>query len=132
MSHAIIAILAAGIAGWILGAVWYTVLGKPWQRARGLNPDDCKDKKMPLAPMLVSFVAALVMSTVLYQLLTNLGVLGLWPAVVAGLTVGVGFVLTTILVNNMFQQRSFILTVIDGGHWVLAVVVEAVVISLLA
>jgi hypothetical protein len=32
----------------------------------------------------------------------------------------------------MFQQRSLMLTVIDGGHWVLAVVIEAVVISLLA
>jgi len=132
MGHAIIAILAAGVAGWVFGAIWYTALGKVWQRALGLNPDDCKDKKMPLLPMVASFVAALVMSAVLYQLLTNLGVLGIWPSMVAGFTVGVGFVLTTILVNNMFQQRSFALTVIDGSHWVLALVIEAAVISLLA
>jgi hypothetical protein len=132
MQHAIIAILAAGVAGWVFGALWYTVLGKPWQRALGLDPEACKGKKMPLLPMVTSFVAALVMSAVLYQLLTNLGVLGIWPSMVAGFTVGVGFVLTTILVNNMFQQRSFTLTIIDGGHWVLALVLEAVVISLLA
>jgi MFS family permease len=132
MLHAILAILAAGVAGWIFGAVWYGVLSKPYQRALGLNPDDCKDKKMPLLPMVAAFVAALVMSAVLYQLLTNLGVLGVWPAMVAGFTVGVGFVLTTVLVNNMFQQKSFTLTIIDGLHWVLALVIEAVVISLLA
>jgi hypothetical protein len=132
MLQAIVAILAAGVAGWVFGAIWYGVLGKPYQRALGLNPDDCKDKKMPLLPMVAAFVAALVMSAVLYQLLTNLGVLGVWPSVVAGFTVGVGFVLTTVLVNNMFQQKSFALTVIDGGHWVLALVIEAVVISLLA
>jgi len=132
MLHAILAILAAGAAGWIWGAVWYGVLSKPYQRALGLNPDDCKDKKMPILPMVAAFVAALVMSAVLYQLLTNLGVLGVWPAMVAGFTVGVGFVLTTVLVNNMFQQKSFTLTVIDGGHWVLALVIEAVVISLIA
>jgi len=132
MLHAILAILAAGVAGWIWGAVWYGVLSKPYQRALGLNPDDCKDKKMPILPMVAAFVAALVMSAVLYQLLTNLGVLGVWPAMVAGFTVGVGFVLTTVLVNNMFQQKSFTLTVIDGGHWVLALVIEAVVISLIA
>jgi hypothetical protein len=40
--------------------------------------------------------------------------------------------LTSTLVNNMFQQRPLALTVIDGGHWVLAIVVEAVVLSLLA
>jgi hypothetical protein len=44
----------------------------------------------------------------------------------------VGFVLTTVLVNNLFQQKSFTLTVIDGAHWVLALVIEAAVISLLA
>jgi len=131
MEHAIIAILAAGVAGWIWGAIWYGVLSKPYQLALGLNPDDCKDKKMPVLPMVAAFVAALVMSAVLYQLLTNLGVLGVWPAMVAGFTVGLGFVLTTILVNNMFQQKSFTLTIIDGGHWVLALVIEAAVISLL-
>jgi MFS family permease len=132
MYHAIIAILAAGAAGWIFGAIWYGALSKAYQRALGLNPDDCKDKKMPLAPMLVSFLAAIVMSAVLYQLLTNLGVMGLVPALTAGFTIGVGFLLTSTLVNNMFQQKSFALTVIDGGHWVLAVMVEAAVLALLA
>jgi len=132
MHNPIIAILAAGVAGWIFGAIWYGLLSKPYQRALGLNPDDCKDKKMPMAPMVASFLVALVMSAVLYQLLTNLGVIGLLPAAVAGFTIGAGFLLTATLVNNMFQQKSFALTVIDGGHWVLAVVVEAVVIALLA
>jgi len=132
MGSAIIAILAAGVAGWIFGAVWYGVLSKPYQRALGLNPDDCKDKKMPMAPMVVAFLSALVMSAVLYQLLGNLGVLGWWHSAIAGFTIGVGFLLTSVLVNNMFQQKSFALTVIDGGHWVLAVVIEAVVIALLA
>jgi hypothetical protein len=132
MQHAIIAILAAGVAGWIWGAIWYGVLGKPYQRALGLNPDDCKGKKMPIAPMVAAFAAALVMSAVLYQLLANLGVMGVRDSMVTGLTVGVGFVLTTVMVNNMFQQKSPALTVIDGAHWVLALVVEAAVISLLA
>jgi len=132
MHNPIIVILAAGLAGWLLGAVWYTALARPWQRALGLNPDDCKGKPMPKTPLVVAFLAACVMSAVLYQLLTNLGVMGVAHSAVAGLTIGVGFLLTSILVNNLFQQRSFMLTVIDGGHWVLAVIIESVVISLLA
>jgi fumarate reductase subunit C len=132
MHNPIIAILAAGLAGWLFGAVWYTTLGKAWQRALGLNPDDCKDKKMPMTPLVVAFLAAMVMSAVLYQLLTNLGVTGVAPSALAGLTIGVGFLLTSTLVNNLFQQKSLMLTAIDGAHWVLAVVVEAVVIALLA
>jgi hypothetical protein len=132
MHHPVIVILAAGAAGWIFGAIWYTVLGKPWQRALGLNPDDCKDKKMPMAPMVVSFLVAVVMSAVLYQLLTNLGVMGVMGSAIAGLTLGAGLLLTSTLVNNLFQGRSFILTVIDGGHWTLALVIESVVIALLS
>jgi hypothetical protein len=132
MHNPIIVILAAGLAGWIFGAIWYGALSKAYQRALGLNPDDCKDKKMPMVPMVVSFLAALVMSAVLYQLLTGLGVMGVAASAITGLTLGVGFLATSTLVNNLFQQKSMTLTVIDAGHWVLAVVVEAVVIALLA
>jgi hypothetical protein len=132
MHNPIVAILVAGVAGWIFGAIWYGALGKVWQRALRLDPETCKGQKMPLAPMVVSFLAAVVMSAVLYQLLANLGVTGIGPAALAGLTIGVGFLATSTLVNNMFQQKPFALTVIDGGHWVLAVVVESVALSLLA
>jgi hypothetical protein len=132
MHHPVIVILAAGAAGWIFGAIWYTALGKPWQRALGLHPDDRKDKKMPMTPMVVSFLVAVVMSAVLYQLLTNLGVMGVMGSAIAGLTLGAGLLLTSTLVNNLFQGRSFTLTVIDGGHWTLALVIESVVIALLS
>lgn len=132
MHNPILAILAAGLAGWVFGAIWYTALGRAYQRALGLDPEACKGQKMPLTPMVTSFVVAVVMSAVMYQLLSNLGVLGIQPAALAGITIGVGFLGTSVLVNNMFQKKPFALTLIDGGHWALAVVVEAVVLSLLA
>jgi hypothetical protein len=46
---------------------------------------------MPLAPMLVSFLAAPVMSAVLYQLIANLGMFG------------TGFLATSALVTNINQ-----------------------------
>jgi hypothetical protein len=122
MHNPIIAIGAAGLAGWIFGAIWYGVLGKAWTLAQGKNPDDCKGQKMPLTPMVVSFLAALVMSAVLYQLLSNLGVMGVASSAIAGATIGVGFLLTSTVVNNMFQQKSLALTAIDAGHWTLALV----------
>jgi hypothetical protein len=132
MHNPIIAILAAAVAGWLFGAVWYTVLGRVWQTALGGDPDACKNqKKMPLTPMLVSFLAALVMSAVLYQLLINLGVMGVQNGAVAGLTIGLGFVATSVLVNNLFQGKKLMVTLIDSAHWVLALVIEGVVISLL-
>jgi hypothetical protein len=132
MHNPILAILGAAVAGWVFGAIWYTALGKAYQRALGLDTEACKGQKMPLTPMVTSFVVALVMSAVMYQLLSNLGVLGVQPAALAGITIGVGFLGCSVLVNNLFQKKPFTLTLIDGGHWALAVTVEAVVLSFLA
>ncbi len=90
MQNAIIAILAAGLAGWVFGAIWYTSLSKPWQRAHGINPEDCKDQKMPMMPLLVAFLGAIVMAAVLYQVLIDLGVIGVSQGAIAGLTLGGG------------------------------------------
>ena len=123
MQSALIAISSAGLAGWLFGAAWYTVLGKPWQRAHGMNPDDCKDKKMPMTPMAVALLGAIVMAAVLYQLLTGLGVMEIGHGAIAGLTT---------LVNNQFQGKGWMSTLIDGGHWILVLVIEAMVIMALA
>lgn len=141
----LLAVAAAGFASWVFGAVWYTVLGKPWQTALGLDPgasaqagatpkDPCKGQKMPLAPLVVALLAALVMAAVLHQLLLGMGMLGVmtvWDGALAGFTVGAGFVLMSTLVNNLFQGRKLLVTVIDGAHWVLALAIQGAVIAAL-
>jgi uncharacterized protein DUF1761 len=132
MQSAIIAILAAGLAGWVFGAIWYTSLSKPWQRAHGINPEDCKDQKMPMMPLVIAFLGAIVMAATLYQILTNLGVMGVTHGAIAGLTIGVGLLFVATVVNNQFQQRNWVATLIDGGHWSLVLMIEGAVITALA
>lgn len=131
MQSAIIAILAAGLAGWVFGAIWYTSLSKPWQRAHGINPEDCKDQKMPLTPLLVALLGAIVMAAVLHQVLVNLGVMGVSEGAIAGLTLGAGFLFIATMVNNQFQQKNWVATLIDGGHWSLVLMIEGAVITAL-
>ena len=40
-----------------------------------------------------------------------------------------GFVLTTIAVNNAFSGRSLMLTVIDAGHWLGALIIIGAVVG---
>jgi len=131
MQSAIIAILAAGLAGWVFGAIWYTSLSKPWQRAHGINPEDCKDQKMPMMPLVIAFLGAIVMAATLYQILTNLGVMGVTHGAIAGLTIGIGFLFVATVVNNQFQQKNWVATLIDGGHWSLVLMIEGAVITAL-
>ena len=51
--------------------------------------------------MVVSFLAALVMSAVLYYLLASMGVVGVGPSALMGLTIGVGLIMVSLLVNNL-------------------------------
>ena len=64
------------MAAWVFGAVWYGALSKPYQRALGRDPEQSKGQKMPLAPMVVSFVSELVMAFLFARLLSGLGVIG--------------------------------------------------------
>jgi len=47
----------------------------------------------------------------------------------SGLFCWVGFVLTTMLVNNSFAGRKTMLLVIDGGHWALALALIGAIIG---
>ena len=128
-----IAIALAALAAWIFGAVWYMSLGKAWQAAQGMDPETCnKGQRMPLTPMLVSFGSELVMAFVFARLLHGLGVVGWQDGAVLGLVLGVGFLATTTLVNNMFKLHKVMLSVIDGGHWIGVAVIQGAVLGALS
>ena len=128
-----VAILAAAVAAWLAGAVWYGVLGKQWLAALGWTEADMMGpdgkRRMPVGPMILSFIAVLIMAFLLSGLMAHVGPLSVRSGIISGALVWVGFVVTTIAVNNAFQRRKLMLTVIDSGHWLLALVVQGAVIG---
>src|SRR5689334_20100214 len=106
MHNSLVAIGAAALAAWLFGAVYYGVLGKAWMQAQSINPDDCKGKKMPIAPMVASLAGVAVMAAIFQKLLAGLGLHSWQDGLTTGLMIGVGFIVTTNLVNNMFQQKK--------------------------
>ena len=131
-----VAILAAAVAAWLAGAVWYGVLGKQWLAALGWTEADMMGpdgkRRMPLGPMILSFVAALIMAFLLSGLMAHIGRVTMRSGIISAALVWVGFVVTTIAVNNAFQRRKMMLTVIDGGHWLLALIVQGAVLGALS
>jgi hypothetical protein len=117
-----LSILLAAVAGWLLGAVWYTVLSKPWQHAAGITAGKMKEaQKTPAfyVPFVVAFLAQLVMAWILAGLIAHLGPgqFTIKNGIISGAFVWLGFVITTMAVNNGFAGRSWRLLLIDGGHW---------------
>lgn len=120
-----LAIGLAGVAAWISGAIWYGVLGKLWLAALGKTRNELPT---PAFPMALSLVADLVLAFALA------GILGPEPGIETALgmaaLIWMGFVLTTISVNNAFSGRSLVLTMIDAGHWLVALVAAGIVIGI--
>ena len=128
-----LAVLVAAIAGWLVGAVWYGVLGKQWMAALGWTEADMTGpdgkRRMPMGPMIVAFIAQLIMALMLSGLMGHLGPLNIERGIVSGALVWLGFVITVIAVQNGFQRRKTALTVIDGGHWLAVLVVQGAIIG---
>ena len=123
----ILAVIVAAVASWLVGAAWYGILGKQWQAALGWKEGD--PRPHPAVPMIVSIVAELLMAFMLAGLIFHMGGPALVRGMIAGALIWLGFVLTTGVVNNAFQGKRLALNVIDGGHWLLVLVVQGAVIG---
>lgn len=130
MEH--LGILAAAAAAWVFGAAWYMALGRQYQAALGMNPDDCRGKPMPLLPLVLSFVGVLVMAATLSWILARMSVVGWQWGAHMGLLFGAGIILPTVVVNNLFPGRKPALSVIDGLHWVGVAAIEGAVLGFFA
>ena len=127
-----LAILIAGVAGWIVGAIWYGVLGKSWLAALGKTKAEIGAKQGTPAfyvPFVLALVAALVMAWVLAGLLGHLGAYSVRGGIISGAFCWLGFVVTTITVNNAFAGRKPMLTAIDAGHWLAVLVVMGAIVG---
>jgi hypothetical protein len=128
-----LAVFLAAIAGYLVGALWYWMLGKPWMAAVGLTETMLKgkDKKPSPLPYVVAFVANSVMAWVLAGLIGHLGIgqVTLKNGVISAAFVWFGFVITTLAVNNSFALRKPVLIAIDGGHWLAVLVVMGAIIG---
>jgi hypothetical protein len=121
--------VAAAVAAWIFGAVWYGVLGKQYQLALGKDPEQCKGQKMPIAPLVACFIGELVMAAALFWILERSSTVGVMWGAHLGLLIGTGIVLPTVIINHLFPGRAKALMVIDGLHWVIVAIIEGAVLG---
>ncbi len=121
-----LAVAIAAITGFIIGAIWYTLLGKPWLAAIGKAPEDVRPTPLPFV---IAGIAQVVIAIMLAGIVGHLGAVTITTGVVSGLFVWIGFVATTMAVNHAFQGARLMLTVIDGGHWLAVFLAQGLMIG---
>ena len=86
-------------------------------------------KLLPFGYDIYAFVADLVMAWVLAGVLGHLGALTLRAGLISAALCWLGFVMTTLTVNNTFAHRDWRLLWIDGGHWLVALLLMGAIIG---
>lgn len=123
----LLVMLGAAIAAWLFGALWYGTLGRQWVAAQDTTMEAFKARQAAKAgrfsaklPFVLSFAAELLMAYVLYGLMKHVAhtnPLSAGTGIVSAVFVWLGFMLTSMAVNNAFTGRKIMLTLIDAGHW---------------
>jgi hypothetical protein len=124
-------VIAAAILAFVFGGIWYGVLGKSWMMALGKTEAEIKARRMEMAPMIITFIAMLVMAWMLAGLIGHVGAgePTLRTGMIAGACIWLGFVITTQAANHAFQGQKRMLTVIDGGHWLGVLLIQGAVLG---
>jgi len=129
------AVLVAAVAAWIFGAVYYGILGKAWLAAQGETPETMKAKNAgksgiaKAAPFIISFIAEIVMASALQGILFHSAMNTMRQGIIAGALTWLGFIATTVTVNNAYPGRKFTLSVIDTAHWLGVMMIIGAVIG---
>lgn len=125
-----IAVVLAAVASMALGMVWYMGLSKPWMAAVGKTQEDIRSGGQA-APFVWAAVCQLVMAYFL-ALLTPMLMDGVsvYGAVLVGVHMWLGFMLTAMILNHRYQGQKWSLTAIDGGYLLGVMIVQGIVIGL--
>lgn len=125
----LVAVLAAAVASFAAGAVWYGLFGKPWARAARLT-----ETELRLRPLLLvtSFLCQLLMALIFAGIIYHAGPMSVGNGVLSAVLVWTGFFATSLTVNHRFQGASWGLTLIDGGHWLAVLLVQGVILGLMS
>ena len=123
------AVVAAAIATFVIGGLWYSPLlfHKAWMDANGLNESELK--KTGMGKILgLSFLFSLIMAYNLAAFLAAPDTTALWGAA-AGALAGIGWVGLSIGILSLFERRSLKYVLINGGYFAVSFVVMGVILG---
>lgn len=126
-----LAVVIAGVGGFIVGAVWYLpfTFGPLWLRA---NPHVLEELESGgrLRRYIVALISSVIQAWVLAVCLLYAGpAAGLGTALIAGLLLWLGFTAAPSLVDMLISRRRLTGWLVDAGHRLLATLVMAFLLS---
>ena len=130
----LVAVVIAAVANMAIGFLWYSmsVFGKPWMKLLGLTKEDLEKAKREMGPKYgIMVVASLVMACILAGIVGLAGSNTLVGGAKVGFAVWLGFVATIGLNSYIFESKPINLYFINVGYYLVALVVQGVILALI-
>ena len=129
-----LAVVAAAVATFVFGALYYMALSKPWMAASGVPVgDDGKplNSSNPM-PYVVSLLMILLVAGMMRHTFALSGIDTLGKGLVSGLGVGAFFISPWIFINVGYSARPWSLALIDSGYATIGCGIMGAVLMLMA
>ena len=125
-----VAVVVAAIAFVVLGAAWYTVLAVRWAAGIGKTMEQLRmESGGSFMPMVIGFIAILVMCYTLSSLLNGPGDTTTASGAKVGAFVALGFVAASTALHYGFEMRGVSLWTIDSGYVLVRLTVAGAIIG---
>jgi len=125
-----LAVLVAGVATWVIGALWYSpvLFAKPWMAGHGYTPEKMESMKAGMMRAFIgSFICYLVTAAVLAVLIAMTNSVGIVPGIKLGVLCWLGFSAALFLAQNLYSDKPLKVFLIDTGyHLVFLIVMGAI------
>jgi len=124
-------VIAAALAAFAFGAVWYMSMSKPWIRAAEI-PVDANGKPQgngSAMPFVVGLVAMLVVAGMMRHVFAMSGLTTVGQGVMGGFGIGAFLITPWVAMNYAFGMRKPALTLIDGVNSVVGCTIMGVVLN---
>jgi hypothetical protein len=124
-----LAVFAAALSTFVIGGLWYSpvLFGKVWMRVNGFSEEQVAGFNKARA-FGGSFIFALVMSANLAMFLADPKTTVVW-GMTAGALAGVGWVAAGLGIIALFENRSWIYILVNGGYHVVAFVAMGAILG---
>lgn len=129
----VFSVIAAGLAAWVFGAIWYSIFAKLWVSASGVVTDangKPANQKNPV-PYIISVVSAIIVAGMMRHMFNLSGIDTLGKGLVSGLGIGAFLATPWIATCYAFAGRPTMLILIDSGYAIFGCTVIGVVLTLL-
>lgn len=126
-------VVAAALASYIFGAIWYMALSQAWMEAAGVEVgEDGRPANTGSAmPYVAAFICALLVAGMMRHVFSLSGIETVGAGFTAGLGIGLFLAAPWLVTNYAFAGRNRTLMLIDGGYAAIGCTIMGVVLTLL-